>query len=274
MKVFLAQTKPILGDIEKNLRKIVDIVEKEIKNGTEIIVFPELSLTGYLLEEMVYDVAISEIPKILLELSKKISIVVGAVELGEDLYHYNTVFYLEDGEIKHRHRKVYLPTYGLFDEGRYFKEGENFRAFNTKFGRVGMLICEDIFHQSSSYILGQDGAQVIFVVTNSPTRLTNKGLEIENIWEATCKAAAVSNGCFVVMVNRVGVEDGVNFWGGSFAVNPSGEIVEKMEQFKEDGQTVLIDKKEIIKVRFASGSCKNEKIDLVLNELSRIKKSR
>ncbi|MGL5936886.1 MAG: nitrilase-related carbon-nitrogen hydrolase, partial [Cetobacterium sp.] len=231
MKVFLAQMKPILGDTEKNLKKIVDIVEKEIEKGTEVVVFPELSLTGYLLEEMVYDVALDKVPDILLELSKKISIIVGAVELSEDLYHYNTAFYLEDGEIKHKHRKVYLPTYGLFDEGRYFKEGENIRAFNTKFGRVGILICEDIFHQSSSYILGQDGAQTIFVIANSPTRLSNKGLEISNLWESICKTTAASNGCFVVMVNRVGVEDGVNFWGGSFAINPSGDTIEKMEYF-------------------------------------------
>jgi len=274
MKVFLAQMKPILGDTEKNLKKIVDIVEKEIEKGTEVVVFPELSLTGYLLEEMVYDVALDKVPDILLELSKKISIIVGAVELSEDLYHYNTAFYLENGEIKHKHRKVYLPTYGLFDEGRYFKEGENIKAFDTKFGRVGMLVCEDIFHQSSSYILGQDGAQTIFVIANSPTRLSSKGLEISNLWESICKTTAISNGCFVVMVNRVGVEDGVNFWGGSFAINPSGDTIEKMEYFKEDGKNVLVEKKEIIKVRFASGSCKNEKIDLVLNELSRIKKSR
>lgn len=274
MKVFLAQIKPILGDIEKNLKKIVDIVKREIEKGTEVIVFPELSLTGYLLEDMVYDIAITEVPEKLLQLSKSISIIVGAVELGEDLYHYNTAFYLEDGEVKHRHRKVYLPTYGLFDEGRYFKEGENIRAFDTKFGRVGMLICEDIFHQSASYILGQDGAQTIFVIANSPTRLSNKGLEISDIWKSVCKTTAVSNGCFVIMVNRVGVEDGVNFWGGSFAINPSGDIIEKMEYFKEDGKNILVDKKEIIKVRFTSGSYKNEKIDLVLNELTRIRKSR
>lgn len=274
MKVFLAQTKPILGDTKKNLERIIQIVEEEILKKTDIVVFPELSLTGYLLEEMVYDVAINEVPKELLELSKKISIIFGAVELGEDLYHYNTAFYLEGGELKHKHRKVYLPTYGLFDEGRYFKEGESVRAFDTKFGKVGMLICEDIFHQSNSYILAQDGAQVIFTITNSPTRMTSKGLEIENLWESICKATAVSNACFVVMVNRVGVEDGVNFWGGSFAVSPSGDIIKKLEQFRNDGQEVLIEKKEIVKVRFASGSCKNEKIDLVLNELSRIKKSR
>ncbi|MGL5982160.1 MAG: nitrilase-related carbon-nitrogen hydrolase [Cetobacterium sp.] len=274
MNVFLAQTKPVLGDTQKNLNKMVEIIEKEIDKGTDLIMFPELSLTGYLLEEMVYDVAINKVPEILLELSKKISIIFGAVELGQDLYHYNSAFYLEDGELKHTHRKVYLPTYGLFDEGRYFKEGESVRAFNTKFGRVGMLICEDAFHQSTSYILGQDGAQIIFVIVNSPTRFTNKGLEIGTAWEAVCKTTSMSNACYTLMVNRVGVEDGVNFWGGSLVVDPSGDTIKKLKHFEVDGENVLINKKELIKVRFASGSSKNEKIDLVLNELTRIKKSR
>lgn len=274
MKVFLAQTKPCLGDIEKNLKGMIEIINTQIKNKGDLVVFPELSLTGYLLEDLVFDVAIKSVPQELLELSKKISIVFGAVELGEDLYHYNTAYYLEDGEVIHRHRKVYLPTYGLFDEGRYFKDGDRIKAFNTKHGRVGMLICEDAFHQSSSYILGQDGVETILVLTNSPVRITNEGLEIRELWESICKSIAVGNSCNVVMVNRVGIEDGVSFWGGSFSVLPSGTINKKLSLMNEDGETVVLDKKEIVKVRFASGSSKSEKIDLVLSELVRIKKSR
>lgn len=274
MNVFLAQTKPCLGNVEKNLKGMVEIIKAQIEKGSDLVIFPELSLTGYLLEDLVFDVAIENVPKILLDLSKEISIIFGAVELGEDLYHYNTAYYLEDGQVKHKHRKVYLPTYGLFDEDRYFKEGDRIRAFNTKFGRVGMLICEDAFHQSSSYILGQDGAETIFILTNSPTRTTNNGLEINDLWESICKSIAVGNSCNVVMVNRVGIEDGVSFWGGSFVVLPSGAIEKKLNLLVEDGAVVILDRKELIKVRFASGSSKNEKIDLLLSELIRIKKSR
>lgn len=274
MKVFLAQTKPFLGNVEKNLEIMVKILEEQIDQGNDVVIFPELSLTGYLLEEMVYDVAIKSVPEILLELSKRISIVFGAVELGEDLYHYNTAFYLEDGDLKHKHRKIYLPTYGLFDEGRYFKEGGEIKAFDTKFGRVGMLICEDIFHQSTPFILGQDGAHYIFVIANSPLRISDQGILIENDWKALCKSSSISNGVYTIMANRVGVEDGVSFWGGSLVVSPSGEVIKQLKLCEEDGDVVKIDEKEIIKVRFASGSCKNEKIDLVLKELKRINKSR
>lgn len=274
MKVYLAQTKPCLGNVFKNLKNMVEIIKEQIEKKSEVVIFPELSLTGYLLEDMVYDVGIKEVPEILLELSKEISIIFGAVELGEDLYHYNSAYYLEDGEVKHIHRKVYLPTYGLFDEGRYFKEGSSIKAFNTKYGKIGMLICEDAFHLTSSYILSEDGAKAIFVLTNSPLRVSGNGLDIKRTWEAIGKSSTVSNNNFMIMVNRVGIEDGVSFWGGSFVMGPSGEMIKQLETLDEDGQLVNIDFKDIVKVRFSSGTGKNNKIDLVLNELNRVKQSR
>lgn len=274
MKVYLAQTKPYLGNVFKNLKNMVEIIKEQIENKSEVVIFPELSLTGYLLEDMVYDVGIKEVPEILLELSKEISIIFGAVELGEDLYHYNSAYYLEDGEVKHIHRKVYLPTYGLFDEGRYFKEGSSIKSFNTKYGKLGMLICEDAFHLTSSFILSEDGAKVIFVLTNSPLRVSGNGLDIKRTWEAIGKSTTVSNNNFMIMVNRVGIEDGVSFWGGSFVMGPNGNMIKQLETLDEDGQIVNIDFKDIVKVRFSSGTGKNNKIDLVLNELNRIKQSR
>lgn len=271
MRVFLAQTKPTLGNVEKNLNQMITIIKDQI-GKSDIVVFPELSLTGYLLEEMVFDVAIESVPKELLELSREISIIFGAVELGKDMFHYNSAFYLEDGEIKHIHRKVYPPTYGLFDERRYFKAGEKIEAFNTKFGRVGILICEDVFHQSSTYILGQDGAEVVFIIANSPARLSSKGLGIKNGWDAICSSAALTNSYFVIRVNRVGIEDGVSFWGGSAVFSPSGEKLVELQEFEEGWGIEKIDRKEIIKERFSSNSIKDENVSLVLKELKRIEK--
>lgn len=271
MRVFLAQTKPTLGNVEKNLNQMTTIIKDQI-GKSDIVVFPELSLTGYLLEEMVFDVAIESVPKELLELSKKISIIFGAVELGKDMFHYNSAFYLEDGEIKHIHRKVYPPTYGLFDERRYFKAGERIEAFNTKFGRVGILICEDAFHQSSTYVLGQDGAEVVFMIANSPARLSSKGLGIKDGWDAICSSAALTNNYYIVRVNRVGIEDGVNFWGGSAVFSPSGEKLIELQEFEESWGKVELNRKNIIKERFSSSSIKDENVDLVLKELKRIKR--
>lgn len=274
MKVFLAQMKPHLGAVEKNLKKMVEIVERAISEKSDLVIFPELSLTGYLLEEMTYDLATDAIPEELLKLSENISIIYGGIELGEDLYTYNTAYYLEDGFLKHKHRKVYLPTYGMFDEGRYFAGGDKIRAFDTKFGRVGMLICEDAWHQSSHVILAEDSANYIFVLTSSPTRGMMDNLGIAEDWYTILKNSAMCNTLFITMCNRVGVEDGVNFWGGSTAFSPAGDQIEKLEYFQEEFKIVELKKQEIRRARFASPMGKANSLDLVTRELERIKKSR
>ncbi len=270
MKVCLAQMKPCLGDIDKNLEIMMRSIEKAVEEKAELIVFPELSLTGYMLEDLVSDVAIKKIPEILLQCSKKISIIFGAVELGEDNYIYNSAFYLEDGKLVHTHRKVYLPTYGMFDEGRYFKAGNNIRSFNTKFGKIGMLICEDAWHQTSSFILAQDGATRVFILTNSPLRGLKAEMTIKAEWEAISLSAAVTNGIFVAMVNRVGIEDGVSFWGGSKIFAPTGEVLAQGEIF--DNVEIFADLSEgyIRRARVSSPVAKGENLPLVLKELERI----
>lgn len=270
MKVLIAQMKPYLGNVEKNLEKMISIIERAVEEGKELIVFPELCLTGYLLEELVYEVGIKEIPEKLLELSRKISIIFGAVENGEDMYTYNTAYYLEDGELKHKHRKVYLPTYGMFYEGRYFKAGDRFRAFNTKFGRVGMMICEDAWHQTSHFILAQDGANYIFVLTSSPARISGSELSISQNWESILRAAAVSNSVYVAMANRAGVEDGVSFWGGSMGFAPNGDLLKKGEFFQESEMELDLPIGAVRRSRNLSPIGKNENIDLILKELKRI----
>ena len=110
MKVYIGQIKPTLGNVEKNLNMMLEVIDKAIAEKNDIVVFPELSLTGYSLEDIVFDVAIKEVPSVLLEKSKEIGIIFGAVELGEEEYPYNTAYYLEDGKVVHKHRNVYLPT--------------------------------------------------------------------------------------------------------------------------------------------------------------------
>ncbi|MGL6063740.1 MAG: nitrilase-related carbon-nitrogen hydrolase [Fusobacteriaceae bacterium] len=270
MKLCLAQMKPNLGDVEKNLLKMIELIKESIEKKVEIIVFPELALTGYLLEDLIGHVAIKEVPKELLDLSEEISIIFGAVELGNDGYIYNSAYYLENGEMLFKHRKVYLPTYGMFDEGRYFKEGNEIKAFNTKHGRFGILICEDMWHPTSSFILAQDGAQHIFALVSSPGRGLDKELEIKKEWESLIHAAAISNTVFVTMVNRTGVEDGVSYWGGSQVVAPTGEKLAIAPLFEEKYLIVEIKENILIRSRLMSPVAKNENLPLILKELKRI----
>ncbi len=270
MKLCLAQMKPYLGDVEKNLLKMVELIKESIEKKIDIIVFPELALTGYLLEDLVGHVAIKEVPSELLDLSKDISIIFGAVELGRDGYIYNSAYYLESGEMLFKYRKVYLPTYGMFDEGRYFKEGNEIKAFDTKHGRFGILICEDMWHPTSSFILAQDEVQHIFVLVSSPGRGLNNELEIKREWDSLIHSAAISNTIFMTMVNRVGIEDGISYWGGSQVVAPTGEKLAMASLFQEQSLIVEVKENLLVRTRLMSPIAKNEKLPLILKELKRI----
>ena len=273
MKISLAQIKPTLGNVKKNLELMIKDINKAIEEGADIVVFPELALTGYLVKDMVPNVAIKKtsVPEILLELSKKIGIMFGAVEEDEDYAFYNSAFYLEEGCVKHVHRKVYLPTYGMFDEFRYFSKGDKFRSFDTKFGRFGMLICEDAFHPSSAYILKEDGAKYLFLLTNSPTRGGQGDIPSNLItWDNLSKTYSSLYGIFVIFAHRVGYEDGVNFAGLSKIYSPFGEVLKTLPLFEEVLETIEIKEEDLRRAKIYTPTHKNEDIHLTIRELTRI----
>lgn len=274
MKVYIGQIKPTLGNVEKNLNMMLEVIEKAIEKKSDIVVFPELSLTGYSLEDIVFDVAIKDVPDLLLEKSKEIGIIFGAVELGEEEYPYNTAYYLEDGRVLHKHRKVYLPTYGAYQEGRNFMAGNKVRAFDTKFGRVGMLICEDVWHQSAQYILAQDGAKYIFVLFNSPAVVGKRKEELSEGWKTIVKTNSLLNGVYSVAVNRAGVEDGVTFFGNSFVVDPNGNVVAEGKYLTEDGFTYELEESVLRRARFKAPMFKTENLNLTKKEIERIENKR
>lgn len=230
--VALAQIKPKLGCLDDNMALVEAAIERGIAAGADLIVFPELALTGYFLKDLVPEVALRlDAPQIekLKTLSKRISIAIGFVEVSSDFRFFNSALYLEEGEIRHVHRKVYLPTYGLFDEQRYMARGERLRAFDTRFGRVGMLICEDMWHLSAPYVLAMDGAMMLLCLSSSPGRGVSgtEGLGSAAAWQKLTSTTAMFLNCRVFYCNRVGYEDGINFWGGSEAISPSGEVTDR-----------------------------------------------
>ncbi len=217
-KVALAQVKPKLGCVGDNLATIEEQVAAAICDKADLVIFPELALTGYFLKDLVPDVALSlDSPEIsrLKRLSADIAIAVGFVEATSDYRFFNSAIYLDKGEIVHLHRKVYLPTYGLFDEQRYLARGDRFRAFDTRFGRFGMLICEDLWHLSAPYILAMDGAATILCLSSSPGRglTSDERLGSTIAWQRLTATTATFLNARVLYCNRVGYEDGINFWG-------------------------------------------------------------
>ncbi|MEP7234864.1 MAG: nitrilase-related carbon-nitrogen hydrolase, partial [Ignavibacteriota bacterium] len=180
-------------------------------------------------------------------------------------------FVFEDGICKHIHRKIYPPTYGIFEEERYFLAGKKVEAFDSsRLGRVGLLVCEDLWHPSLPYMLAYQGAQLIITIAASPTRL---GLGSASVSETPVNYVVNNEhhiaysrlfNIYTVFVGRVGVEDGVNFWGGSEAISPSGGVLDHAKFFEEDIIYVDIDPSAIQHAREYSRHMLDE--DLLLTQ--------
>jgi predicted amidohydrolase len=277
--VALAQIKPKLGCVADNLALIEQAVDRGIREQAGLIIFPELALTGYFLKDLVPEVALPlDAPEIrrLVELSRHIGIAVGFVEVSKDYHFYNSAVYLEGGEIRHLHRKVYLPTYGLFDEQRYLAPGDRFRAFDTCFGRMGLLICEDMWHLSAPYILAMDGATTLLCLSSSPGRGISEADTLGSTasWQKLTSATAMFLNSRVLYCNRVGYEDGVNFWGGSEVIDPSGTVTARGAILEEDFVMAGISEASLRRERISSPMMRDENLFITLKELERIGKER
>ena len=272
----LAQINTKLGDIDANLEKHLTLVNDARKQGADLVIFPELSLTGYVLQDLAASLARHPSPddpvfKRLLRASNDIDMVVGFVE--EDVRYRNFVasVYLSEGKIIHKHRKVYLPTYGIFDEKRFFAAGDRIQAFDTRFGRMGLLICEDFWHASSPYTLWMDGADVLLFTSASPGRGVTEEILGSAQWvETVNRTYAGLFTTFVAHTNRVGFEDGLSFWGGATVYDPDGKLVAKAA-YNEEGVTLAeLDLNQVRRTRMRLPVLRDERGDLVLKELERI----
>jgi predicted amidohydrolase len=207
-----------------------------------------------------------------LEASQNLDLVVGFVD--EDSRHrfFIASAYLSGGRVLHVHHKVYLPTYGLFDEGRFFAWGDSIRAFDTRFGRVGLLICEDFWHASPPYLLWLDGADIMLFSSASPGRgLTDKEkLESARWVERVSKAYASMFTSFVVHCNRVGFEDGLLFWGGATVNDPNGELLGRGPYFEEALTLIEMDLNQVRRTRARLPLLRDERTNLVQKELDRL----
>ncbi len=279
-KVALAQFAPRLGAVDANLERILQLAADARTQGADLAIFPELALTGYYLKDLVPEVATRltlDDPRIaqLAKASREMDLIVGLVEEDARHRYYIGAAYFSQGKIAQVHRKVYLPTYRLFDDGRFFAPGNTFRAFDTRFGRMGILICEDAWHLSSPYVLWMDGADFLVDISASP------GYGIGNPNGDVANAATVKSflhtyaellTTYVFFSNRVGVEDGIAFWGGSRVWGPDGASVAAAPQFEEALTIAEIDTDALRRARLGLPLLRDEQRELVRHELGRIAK--
>jgi NAD+ synthase (glutamine-hydrolysing) len=277
LNLALAQINTHLGDLESNLETHLEFVDQAIAQNADLIIFPELSLTGYVLQDLTPSIALQPESKDpifgrLLEASKKIDLLVGFVERDARQRHFISAAYLAEGNLIHVHRKVYLPTYGLFDEGRFFAAGERVSSFETRFGRFGVLICEDFWHASPPYLLWVDGAEMLIFISASPGKGLSTAPQLGSaLWvERIMQAYASLFTTFVVHTNRVGFEDGLNFWGGAAVFDPDGREVAHGPYYQESLVCTEIDFSQLRRTRTRLPLLRDEKPWLVRAELERI----
>lgn len=252
IRVALAQTAPKLGLYEVNLAAHLALLGEARRRGIELLVFPELSLLGYQLKDLANELAVPAATLLdafsTLGPGAPIEVVVGFMERTENGRATNSLAHLrldEEGRATrlHVHRKLNLPTYGMFEEERFFAKGHTLRAYDSPLlGRCGMLICEDMWHPANPLTLALDGpglqgARVMIVGSDSPARgvlgLDRQAPENAEQWDLLARYTALTCNCAVLVAQRVGVEDGLVFGGGSEIVLPGGRLLARAAFFEE-----------------------------------------
>ncbi|MBN2198880.1 MAG: carbon-nitrogen hydrolase [Candidatus Aminicenantes bacterium] len=278
MLIALAQISPVLGEVDKNLRLHIKFIDKALQKGANVIVFPELSLTGYRLRDLTAEAAL--VPETsapfgeLVRLSRRISIVAGFVEATASGRFYNAAAFLSGGRILHIHRKVFLPTFGMFEEARFFAPGRDFRTFDSPLGRTGLMICRDFLQLSSGSLLQAGGAETIIVLSAAPGRGGTEGqghaFATSRMWELMGETLSFFTSAFVVYCNRSGFEDGAAFAGGSFVYTPLGRLLAKAAYAEKDFLFAEIDRREILRARRLWSWTRDDKPEVALRVLQRV----
>lgn len=277
LKLAVAQIDCRLADLAANLKTHVELSAAAAQQGAQVIVFPELSLTGYHLQEKVAKVALPDTASALeplREQSRQIDILAGLVVESPDHRVYNSALYFSGGKILHRHDKVYLPTYGAFEEGKHFARGERLRAFESAFSRCGILICEENWHPSAANLLWLDGAKIFFSIhcssAESPTPLSAALLTSAAACQLQSRVYAHLFGAYFIFVNRAGREGPFHFWGGSQIVNPCGEVEAAAKIGAPDLLIHALDLEKIRAARVKMPLRRDEDIALTRRELARL----
>jgi len=276
-RIALAQVAPRLGDLDANLGIASDAVRRAAGEGAQLVVLPELALTGYLLQDLVPEVAIrADDPRLLAIGSDApgMLVAVGFVEETDDHRYCNSAALVRDGALVGLHRKVYLPTYGLFDEGRFTRAGDRVRTHHVgaPVGRIGLSVCEDFWHASLPMLQALDGADLLVNVAAGPSRApgSSAGLVAIEGWHKMQDTYALLGTVALAFCNRVGNEEGLTFWGGSRILAADGSTVVQAPLWEEALVVGALETDDLRMQRYGVPLLADERLELVRRELDRI----
>ncbi len=277
VRIALAQIAPRLGDVDGNLELVSQRVAAAAGDGADLIVFPELALTGYLLQDLVPEVAMRADDPRLASLSDGAAesmVAVGFVEETPEHRYCNSVALLRGGQVIGLHRKVYLPTYGLFDEGRFTRAGDTIRTVRVgePLGRIGLSVCEDFWHASLPMLQAADGASLLVNVAAGPSRAPGSAAGMVAIagWHKMQDTYALLGTVGIAFCNRVGNEEGLTFWGGSRLLAPDGRVLVEAPLWEEALVIGELETDDLRMQRYTLPLLADERLELVRRELDRI----
>lgn len=267
LTVGLAQIDCNLGGVEANVQKHLEWIEKAREQGAELLLFPELSLTGYRLLHLTSRVACrpeeSSAVRRLAEAAGEMAVVVGLVEEDGQGVLFNSAVLLRAGQIIHVHRKLYLPTYGVFQEGRFFGPGQRLDLAPIAGEKLGLLICEDLWHPRLAQRLAAGGGKVLGILSAGPGRVgTGETMESQEIWQCLTRSTAVVNTSWVLYCNRVGWEEGSFYVGDSHIVRPGGQLLCRAATLEEDLLVATLDLREVDRLRWRLPLLRSERSDI------------
>jgi predicted amidohydrolase len=273
MRVALAQIDCLLGNLDENLCQAREVIAKARGESADLVVFPELSLAGYALGELSHEVAIEARSEPIISLAEEageMGVVVGFCEEGRGFHIYNSAAYLEGGSLLHLHRKLYLPNYRIYEERKHYNPGQSLRAFDTRLGRMALLICNDAWQPFVPFIAVQDGAQVLIIPANSGRYPYPELLDTREYWRDITRFYARMLESYVVFVNRVGEEGDLTFLGYSHVVDPWGRVVAEGPGREEALITAEIDLDNVRRRRREVPLVKEARLALLSKELNRL----
>ena len=276
-RIALAQFAPRLGEVDANLELARGWLQRGAIEGAGLVAFPELALSGYLLSDLVPEVAMRADDGRLAALSLEAPgtlVAIGFVEETDTHRFCNSAALLRDGELIGVHRKVYLPTYGMFDEGRFTRAGDRVRTLpvGEPLGRIGLSVCEDFWHASLPMLQAHDGASLLVNLAAGPARAPGgpAGLAAIAGWHKMQDTYALLGTVAVAFCNRVGNEEGLTFWGGSRLLAADGSTIVEGPLYEEALVVGALETDDLRMQRFSLPLLADERLELVRRELDRI----
>lgn len=274
LRVAVAQIDSALGDLRGNTNKHLEYIRRAADSGVEVLLFPELSLTGYSLGTRVPDVALPrehEIVKLIAQAAPNMTVLAGFVEEGPAAQFFNSMAALRDGRLVFIHRKLNIPTYGSLEEGKLFASGSYVETFPVHGRwRGGIMICADLWNPALVHLAMVHGTTLLFAPLSSAEHAVSDEFSNPKSWDTVLRFYAIMYAMPIMVANRVGEEHGARFWGQSRIIGPRGEVLAQADEGAECLIHASIDYEAVRRTRFQLPTVRDSNLDLVHREIARL----